>query len=301
MQEFNQEKQIEQNEVELSETRETSIIVEKPSPNNPPWNSFFAFLLWLTSVGLIVILPSLFLMPYLFGKNIQVADNTEFRNFLFSDPTAVVISLGGTMVAHLLTLVFAWFIVTKYNTYSFKEMLGWRWGGFKFWHGFAILIGVYAVALTMINLLGSQENEMTRILQSSRTAVFMVAILATFSAPIVEEVIYRGVLYSAFQRTVNSTFAVIIVTALFAAVHIPQYSPDYATIISICFVSLVITLIRVKTDNLLPCIIFHMVFNGIQAVLMILHPYIPLPETLNPVPEKASFFLSLPYFVSQVY
>ncbi len=295
MQEFNQEKPIEQSAPELKEKVETLIIEEKPSPNNPPWNSFFAFLLWFTSVGLIVVLPSLFLMPYLVGKNIQLSDNSDLKSFLLGDPTAVAISLGGTMLAHILTILFAWFIVTKYNTYSFKEMLGWRWGGFKFWHGFVILIGVYAFALMMISLLGSQENEMTRILQSSRTAVYMVAILATFSAPIVEEVVYRGVLYSAFQRTVNSTFAVIMVTTLFAAVHIPQYLPDYATIISICFVSLVITLIRVKTDNLLPCIIFHMVFNGVQSVLMILQPY--LPETLETVPEKVSFFVySSSYF-----
>jgi hypothetical protein len=253
------------------------------------------------SVGLIFALPSLLILPYLLTKNIKLSDNAELGKSLISDPTAVAITLGGTMLAHLLTIVFAWFIVTRFNTYSFKEMLGWRWGGFKFWHGFVILIGIYAFALTLVNLLGAQENEMTRILQSSRNAVFMVAILATFSAPIVEEVVYRGVLYSAFQRTFNSTVAVIIVTTLFAAVHVPQYLPDYATIISICFVSLVITLIRVKTDNLLPCIIFHMVFNGIQSVLMILQPYLPLPETLEAVPEKVSFFIYILPYATQLF
>ncbi len=301
MQEFNQEKQIEQSAPESEKKVEASIIEEKPTPNNPPWNSFFAFLLWFTSVGLIAFVPSLIILAYLFSKNIKLSDNVELGKTLLSDPTAVVVGLSGTILAHLLTIVFAWFIVTKYNTYSFKEMLGWRWGGFKFWHGFVILIGVYAFALTMVNLLGAQENEMTRILQSSRTAVFMVAILATFSAPIVEEVVYRGVLYSAFQRTFNSTFAVIIVTTLFAAVHIPQYLPDYATIISICFVSLVITLIRVKTDNLLPCIIFHMFFNGIQSVLMILQPYLPLPESLEAVPEKSSLFVYLSPYIPQLF
>lgn len=298
MQEFNQENQTEYNAPELKENVETSIVEEKPSPNNPPWNSFFAFLLWFTSVGLIVVLPFLILLPYLISKNINLSDNAELGKALLSDPTAVAISLGGTILAHLLTIIFAWFIVTKYNKYSFTEMLGWRWGGFKFWHGFVILIGVYAFALTLVNLLGAQENEMTKILQSSRTAVFIVAFLATFSAPLVEEVVYRGVLYSAFQRTFNSTFAVIIVTTLFAAVHVPQYLPDYATIISICLLSLIITLIRVKTDNLLPCIIFHMAFNGIQSVLLILQPYLPLPEELQAIPEKAAFFVYLSGFIS---
>jgi membrane protease YdiL (CAAX protease family) len=83
------------------------------------------------------------------------------------------------------------------------------------------------------------------------------------------------------------------VTFLFAAVHVPQYMPDYATIISISLLSLIITLIRVKTDNLLPCIVFHTVFNGLQSVLMILQPYLPLPESMEVLPEKASTFFYL--------
>ena len=35
---------------------------------------------------------------------------------------------------------------------------------------------------------------------SSRTAVYLVAIIAAFSAPLVEEVIYRGVLYPAIEN-----------------------------------------------------------------------------------------------------
>ncbi|MCW5960978.1 MAG: CPBP family intramembrane metalloprotease [Pyrinomonadaceae bacterium] len=294
----------------------------QPSPNNPPWNSFTAFLLWFASVGLIFILPALFLLPYLAANNISFAGNPDLASAVSGDKTAVLLMLGSTMFAHILTLVLAWVIVTKGRTYSFTEMLGWKWGGFKFWHGAVILVGIYAVALSLIALLGSVENEMTRVLRSSRAAVFMVAILATFSAPVVEEVVYRGVLYSAFQRTFKTPIrrlfyffeffpvvggavtrlkvlpsfkslvrnlesfqqrygihlAVAFVTLVFAGVHVPQYVPDYATIISICLVSLVITLIRVRTGNLLPCIVFHCIFNSIQSILLIAEPYINDPK-----------------------
>jgi membrane protease YdiL (CAAX protease family) len=301
VQEFNQEEQIENSVPELKEKTDGIEILTKPTPNNPPWNSGMAFLVWFVSVGLILILPSLFILPYLVSKDIPLSGNPDLGKLIFADPQAIAISLGATMFAHLLTIILAWFIVTRFKTYSFTEMLGWRWGGFKFWHGLVILVAVYAVALTLANLLGTQENEMTKILASSRAAVFMVAILATFSAPIVEEVVYRGVLYSAFQRTFNPSIAVVSVTVLFAAVHVPQYLPDYATIISICFLSLIITLIRAKTDNLLPCIVFHTVFNGIQSVLLILEPYIPLPENLKAVPEKTSFIIHFLSYIPHFY
>jgi membrane protease YdiL (CAAX protease family) len=122
---------------------------------------------------------------------------------------------------------------------------------------------------------GETDNELLRILRSSRTAVILVAILATFTAPIVEEVVYRGVLYSALQRTVGVWMAVFLVTLLFAIVHVPQYLPDYVAISMICLLSLILTLVRVWTKNLLPCIVLHFVFNGIQSVILILEPYLP--------------------------
>ena len=61
-------------------------------------------------------------------------------------------------------------------------------------------------------------------------ALYTVAFLAVFTAPFVEEVIYRGILYSALQRTTGTVLAVVIVTLLFAAVHVPQYWGSPSTI-----------------------------------------------------------------------
>ena len=89
------------------------------------------------------------------------------------------------------------------------------------------------------------------------------------------------------------TYAVIIATALFALVHVPQYSkdfwnPDFVTIFVICLLSLILTLIRAWTGNLLPCILLHTVFNGLQSLLLIFEPY--LEEIIKKPSEKAAFF-----------
>jgi membrane protease YdiL (CAAX protease family) len=267
-------------ELDREEPAPGSLAETAPSPNDPPWNSLVAFLFWVFSVLMIMIVPIVFLLPYIGAEGFRQKDSKELENLIYGDPTAVIVALGGTFGAHAITLLVAWLIVTKLNRYSFRDTLGWKWGGFKIWHGLLIFVAVYGVAIGLNQLLGSQDNDMLKILRSSRGAVIAVAILATFSAPLVEEVVYRGILFSAFQRTFNAPVAIGAVTMIFALVHVLQYYPDAATIISILLLSLILTLIRAKTNNLLPCIFFHFIFNGFQSALLILQPL--LPDAVDP-------------------
>jgi membrane protease YdiL (CAAX protease family) len=174
--------------------------------------------------------------------------------------------------AHILTLVLAWMVVTRMRRFSFRATLGWEKGGFSWWHYCIVLGGFLAVAAAVNIVVPEQENDLIRILQSSRGAIYMVAFVATFTAPIVEEVVYRGILYSAFQRSLGIPAAFLIVTFLFAIVHVPQYYPSYSTIFLLALLSLTLTAIRVKSNNLLPCIILHTLFNGFQSIFLVLEP-----------------------------
>lgn len=245
-----------------------------PSPNNPPWNSWMAALTWLISVFLIALIPSIGVLIYLSQRGVNLGDSVQLTETMQNDPTALLINIIGVIPAHLLTLLVAWLVITYGRKYSFTEMLGWQSGGFKILHLIGIVIGFFMFAAILSSFIPEQENDFIRLLRSSRSAVLVVAFMATFSAPIVEEVIYRGVLYSAFQRTFGVAGAVVLVTLLFAAVHVPQYYPSLVSILTICFLSLIITLVRVKSGNLLPCIILHTIFNGIQSVLLVAEPYL---------------------------
>ena len=131
---------------------------------------------------------------------------------------------------------------------------------------------------------------MLRILKSSKPALYTIAFLAVFTAPLVEEVVYRGVLYSAFQRSIGTAAAVVLVTLLFALVHVPQYYPSFSTIFLLTLLSLILTLVRVYTGNLLPCIVLHTIFNAFQSALLIAEPYVNVPGTI-PVEPTAIFLL----------
>jgi len=250
-----------------------------PSPNNPPWNTPAAIGTWIASVVFILIFPNLFLLPYLSAKSVHFSDSAKLLEFLLSDPTAIIINVLAIIPAHALTIAVAWMVVTRFRKFSFRETLGWNGGSLAWWYYPALLIGFFAVGWLIGNYFPDQENDLSRILKSSRTAVYLVAFLATFTAPIVEEVIYRGVLYSALQRTFGMSFAVVLVTFLFALVHVPQYWPSYSTIFLLTLLSLTLTLIRARTGNLLPCIIFHFIFNGIQSLGLVLAPFLEKPET----------------------
>ncbi len=261
---------------ELKKLRETAL---EPSPNNPPWNSGIAVLVWFISVVLIVVLPLIAIGIYIVSKGLQFTDQEQLVNLLKTDVNASILQIAAIIPAHILTLLMAWAVITKFNKFSFREMLGWKFNNFRIWHIAAIIIVIFVIAGSLSAYFGEQDNELLRILRSSRTAVILVAILATFTAPIVEEVIYRGILYSALQRTVGVWFAVFAVTMLFAIVHVPQYLGDFVSISMICLLSLILTLVRVWTKNLLPCIILHFVFNGIQSLILILEPYINVSST----------------------
>ena len=252
-----------------------------PSPNNPPWNTPAAIGTWIASVVFIVIFPNVFLLPYLSAKHVQFSDSAKLMEFLLSDPTAIIINVLSIIPAHILTLALAWAVVTRFKKFSFRETLGWKGGPVSWWYYPMLLIGFFVIGYVIGSYFPEQENDLTRILKSSRTAVYIVAFLATFTAPIVEEVIYRGILYSALQRTFGMAFAVVLVTFLFALVHVPQYWPGYSTIFLLTLLSLTLTLIRAKTGNLLPCIIFHFIFNGIQSLGLVLAPLLEKPETQN--------------------
>lgn len=264
-----------------------------PTPNNPPWNGWIALSVWLLSILLIIVFPIIFTAPYLFSQNINISDNKAVGEFLLSDKTAIFLQLLAVFPAHLLTILAAWVVATNFKKYSFRQTLGWEWNGFKIWHAFVISGLFFGLAFGLRSVLPSQENEFDRLLSSSVAATYLVAIFATFTAPLVEEVVYRGILYSALQRRFGIILAVCLVTVLFAAIHIPQYSsnnvPDFSAIILLITLSLVLTLIRVKTDNLLPCIVLHTVFNGIQSIFLILQPF--LPEMPSTVKETTGLFL----------
>lgn len=257
------------------------------NPDVPHWSIPGALAYVFISILAIIVLPNLAFIIYAVANAVPVS---EWKD-LVSNPYAILAAISATLPAHLLTLLAGWVLVTRNGRQPFFETLGWQWKNFGIWMCLLTTISLYAVALSIAALLGQQENELTRILSSSRAAVYVIALIATLTAPLVEEVVYRGVLYPAFRVKLGAPLSIFLVTFVFSLIHVPQYLPNYGTIIAITILSLTLTVIRAKTESLLPCVVIHTIFNGITSVLLIAEPF--LPKTLAPDASKISSFLQL--------
>jgi membrane protease YdiL (CAAX protease family) len=233
-----------------------------------------AFFVWAASVAMIALVPAIFLMPYLASAGIPLSDVGQIADFAKNDQTAVLLQIIAILPAHLLTLFLAYIVVSQGRKFEFFKTLGWESGGVRWWHYCTILGAFFVIAGIVSLFVPEQDNELLRLLRSSRYAVYIVAFVATVSAPLIEEVIYRGVLYSAFQRAFGIPLAFLLVTLLFALVHVPQYYPSYSTILLLTLLSVTLTGLRVWSNNLWPCVVLHTIFNGLQSTLLIAEPWI---------------------------
>jgi len=192
-----------------------------------------------------------------------------------ADKTIVLLLVLGWVPAHLLTLALIWGVATRLGKYSLRDVFGFSWGpDFGPWKSVGLAISLFLVAWLIASFFHAKPTDLDQILQSSRAAALALALLAVATAPLVEEMTYRGLLYSAMQRLIGRWFAVVVVTSMFAGLHVWQYRQNIGAILSITLLRLVLTVIRARTGRLLPCFVIHLVFNGVQYLIIVFEPYL---------------------------
>jgi membrane protease YdiL (CAAX protease family) len=250
-----------------------------PDPDQPAWGPLTAVGVWAASVAAIIIVPIIAVVVwYIISK----ARGAEVPGFQAKDeliewlksPRLLLVQVASTFVAHAITLAICWAVVTKLGTRGFWASLGWHWGGRSpvFWLLFSagVIVALVCFSQVAIRFLPeSQDTAFAELLRSSRQVRVAVAVLATLSAPIVEEVIYRGVLFSALRNRTGVAVAVGLVTMLFAGVHFLQYSGAWVTISGLIFLSLILTVVRARTGSILPSVTIHFVNNAFFSLLIV--------------------------------
>jgi membrane protease YdiL (CAAX protease family) len=241
------------------------------NPDDPPWGVPVAFLTWWISVLSLLIVPMVVVLPYVLYRVVSQGSAEGLGN----DPNLIFISILGVLPAHVLTFLFVWLLVTKKGRLPFWQTLGWSWPeNFGPWKSIRLAVALLGAGLLATWFLGGSETQLDQIIRSSLKARFAMAFLAGLTGPFVEELIYRGVLYSALQRALGMLWAVLVVSVLFTAVHVVQYYNNFGVIAVIAVFSISLTLVRALTRRLLPSYVMHLVFNGIQALFLLLQPLI---------------------------
>jgi uncharacterized protein len=233
---------------------------------NPPWNIPMAISVWLISVFLMIFIPAFFIILYAYYRKIEVTGQQAFSEFLRKDQTALILNLVAVIPAHFLTLFFAWLVVTGFRQRPFLQTLGLRWKKTNLSQAFSVVLAFNVLAFALSALIPeNKENEFQKLISSSRLALYLTALIAIVTAPLIEEIVYRGILYPAFERNLGMNKAIVLVSLFFGLVHIPQYYPSYVTIFLIFTLSVVLTVIRAYTGNLFLCVVIHTLHNFFQA------------------------------------
>ncbi|HBB88082.1 MAG TPA: hypothetical protein DC047_10740 [Blastocatellia bacterium] len=258
--------------------------------DDPAWSIGSAIFVWIGSLVLMVIIPLLLLLPYAASKGLQVSDPNYVKalaELALGDKTAVLLQVIAILPSHLLTFVLIWAVVTRLGKRPFWQGIGWDRPVVTDWWWIGIGVVLYGLGILLAGLFGSPKpTQLEQIINSSLAARYTISILAVGTAPFVEEFMYRGVLYAPLQKLAGAPIAVVFVLTLFTIIHVPQYWPNAGVIAAVAVLSIVLTVVRAYTHRLLPCIIIHLVFNGIQALLLIAEPYaqkiLPGSEPVNP-------------------
>lgn len=274
----------------------------EPDPDNPPWNILTGALTWLASVFILMgmgLLSGLIVIVYFIFRYGQW-QNAELKNMFLTDPVAVFIQVVAVIPAHVATLGLAWWIVTDRGKRPFWRSLGWSFNrGIGVGASVTIAVALLVLGGVMTYYYKGAPTDIDHIINSSTAARIVMALMATVTAPLVEEVIYRGILFPVLQRAIGTAWAVVGVTILFLAVHVPQYYDNISVIAAIGVLSLALTLVRAYTGRLLPCFIIHLVFNGLQSFWIVFAPY--FPEIEKAPEQKTGALLTLAQSLAQAF
>ncbi len=167
-------------------------------------------------------------------------------------------------VFYVFMLGFLFLLAKLQHQQPFWKSLGWKKPTAR--QAAAYLAGggglALAVSLALTLRPDTQEFPLEKLF-NSRTASFAIGAFAISIAPVVEELVFRGLLFAIFERQVGWRFAVVTTAVLFAGLHAPEYWHAWNHLLMILVVGLVFSVARGITGSLAPSIILHIGYNSL--------------------------------------
>ena len=179
-----------------------------------------------------------------------------------SDLTAIdQVLLQGVM--NVLVVGFIAFLVKVVHRRSFLTTIHW-FKDHNFGFGFLVALGAtMAVSVLIVSSFFPADSPppIERLL-SSPAAMWVFAVFGIGVAPLFEEIMFRGFLFKVLSDIGGPAAAVPATAALFALLHIPQLWGSWAGIVLIFGVGYVLSLVRLRSNSLIPSFIIHTSYNA---------------------------------------
>lgn len=252
-----------------------------PAPGPVEWKGLDVLFFVLFSVVWLVLSQFLSLAGYavlrpLMGWRTPASALAASENAIFV--VAAQLVFYAPVLAYIVLVV-----VLQYHQ-QFSVGIRWRWPSFR--QGMRFLLA--GVLLAMVVLAGSallpdRKDFPMEKLFTSPSAVYAVGGLAVLVAPFMEELLFRGVLFSFFERLGGYRTAVPVTALLFAALHYPEYAGAWTHVFMILVVGLALSVARAATRSLVPSFLLHTAYNATFIGLLFIgtHGFQNLHEALG--------------------
>ncbi len=251
------------------------------TPKKEWWTPWFdvgiAVTSWVVSVLLLLFVPIIYVLPYMVYRIVKAGAPSP--EALASDKMLIFFSVAAILPTHMLTLVLVWVVISYGGRRPFWKNIDFDWPqnsspAMTTMLSIVVAIVLFSLAFAITMFYGERKTDLDLMIESSIYTRFATAFVAVVTAPLVEELIYRGLLYKALEKAAGVAMAIVIVSLLFAGVHVFQYRNNVAVIAVITLLSFTLTVTRAVSGKVLPAFIIHLVFNGIQSVLIVLGAFV---------------------------
>jgi CAAX protease family protein len=178
-----------------------------------------------------------------------------------AENTIFSLVLQGVFYVFLLGYVYL-LVVIRYRL-PFWEGIRWRvppaqraW--LFFFGGFGLALLVFASSA----VLPEKKSFPLEKLFNSPSAAYALAGFAILLAPFMEELFFRGILFSFFEHKAGVWVAIAGTALLFGLFHVPEYWGAWNHALLILLVGLVFSLARGLTGSLVPGVLLHTAYNA---------------------------------------
>ena len=168
-------------------------------------------------------------------------------------------------VFYVFILGFLVLLARVHHEQPFWRSLGWKKPAAR--HVAGYLAGGASLALLVSLILFMQPDPQGFPLEklfNSRAACYAIGAFAIAIAPVVEELVFRGLLFALVERAAGIHLAVVATAVLFAGLHVPEYWPAWNHMLMILVVGLVFSMARGRTRSLAPSIVLHIGYNTLM-------------------------------------
>lgn len=201
---------------------------------------------------------------------------------LFSQPIYSIFGIPGIPVTHFLIIFLPVIIITGVFKKDYKQVfflnkpdkLSYIFKGIALWFGALIISAIYA-AFAIRFLPEEQELIKTFDYLFSNTFLWQQILLIGLMPAITEELLFRGFIFSSFLKHISPVKAIIISSAMFAAMHLSllKFVPTF-------LLGVVFSYTVYKTKSIYSSMLLHFINNTFSVVVQSLVPTIDIPQAL---------------------